>query len=150
MPPTATSFVVSALVRRDDRLILVEERAPGDAQSTWMLPGGRLEDGETLVAGLRRELSEETGLQLVRLPVIAFAIDITARAGRYVAITFACDVDGDLAPDDPDGFVLGAEWLPIDEALARLRRVSWYDCVPLERYVSGLTPAGATYEAEQT
>lgn len=149
MPPNATSFIVAAVVRRDDRILLIEERAPADTESTWMLPGGRLEDGETLVAGLRRELAEETGLTLVGTPLIAFAIDIVAREGRYVAITFACDADGDLAHDDPDNLVLGAEWLPTDEAFRRLRCVAWYDCVPLERYLSGEAPGGATYEAER-
>ncbi|HUF06153.1 MAG TPA: hypothetical protein VMP86_02065 [Candidatus Binatia bacterium] len=40
--------------------------------------------------------------------------------------------------------------VPTDEAFARLRCVAWYDCVPLERYLSGETPGGATYEADRT
>ena len=145
-----TTFVVSAIVRRDDRLLLVEEREAGDPEVTWMLPGGKVEDGETLTQALRRELAEETGLDLVGSPVIAFAIDIIRADGHYSAITYDCMTNGALAPADPDGLVLSAEWIRSDEAFTRLRCVAWYDCVPLERYLSGEASAGATYVAEWT
>ena len=48
--------------------------------------------------------------------------------GRYSAITFNCDGAGSVEPNDPDGLVLSAAWLDIDEALRRLALVDWYDC----------------------
>jgi 8-oxo-dGTP diphosphatase len=149
MPPAPSTFIVAAIARRDERLLLVEEREVGDPESTWMLPGGKVEAGETLIQALERELVEETGLRLGGSPVIAFAIDIIGADGRYSAITFECDADGDLAPNDPDGLVLAASWVATDEAFTRLRCVAWYDCVPLERYLSGEAPAGATYVADR-
>jgi 8-oxo-dGTP diphosphatase len=145
-----TQLIVSALVRRDGQMLLVEEMEPGDPGPTWMLPGGKVEPSETLIQALRRELAEETGMRLGGSPVIAFAIDITAPEGQYSAITFDCEADGSLAPDDPDGLVLSAAWLSTDEAVARLACVTWYDCVPLERFLSGEAPAGATYVADRT
>jgi 8-oxo-dGTP diphosphatase len=149
MPP-ATTVIVSALLRRDDRLLLVEEMEAGDPAPTWMLPGGRLEPGETLIGALRRELVEETGLRLQGNPTIAFAIDIVRDDGQYSAITFDCDAVGSVAPHDPDGLVLSAAWLEADEAIRRLASVAWYDCVPLERFLSGVAPSGATYVADGT
>ena len=145
-----TQLIVSALVRRDGQMLLVEEMEPGDPGATWMLPGGRVEPSETLVEALRRELAEETGMGLLGSPVIAFAVDITASEGQYSVITFDCQADGPLAPDDPDGLVLSAAWLLTDEALARLAGVAWYDCAPLERFLSGEAPVGATYVADRT
>jgi ADP-ribose pyrophosphatase YjhB (NUDIX family) len=55
--PAATPLIVSAIVRRDDLLLLVEQQGPDDSESSWMLPGGRVEDGETLIHALDRELS---------------------------------------------------------------------------------------------
>ncbi|KPN29304.1 nucleoside triphosphate pyrophosphohydrolase [Halolamina pelagica] len=44
----------------DDELLLVRRAS----DSGWELPGGRLEPGENPVPGLRREIDEETGLDV--------------------------------------------------------------------------------------
>ena len=149
MPPE-TTMIVCALIRRDGRLLLVEEMEAADPGPTWMLPGGRLEPGETLTDGLRRELAEETGLQLADHAVIAFAVDMVRSDGRYSAITFDCDGAGSVEPNDPDGLVLSAEWLDTDEALRRLALVDWYDCRPLKRFLSGEAGPGSVYVADAT
>jgi ADP-ribose pyrophosphatase YjhB (NUDIX family) len=147
--PAPSTLIVSAIVRRDGRLLLVEQQGPADPQPSWMLPGGRVEDGETLVAALGRELGEETGLALAGTPEIAFVVDLVAGGDRYTAISFACDADGDPAPDDPDGLVRAAAWIEPAEALARLRCIEWYDCVPLERFLSGEAATGALYSFDR-
>jgi ADP-ribose pyrophosphatase YjhB (NUDIX family) len=147
--PAFTTLIVSAIVRRDDRLLLVEQQGPEDSAPSWMLPGGRVEDGETLEAALGRELAEETGLALCGIPLIAFAVDHMAGRDRYTAITFACDAEGEPAPDDPDGLVRAAAWFEPMEALARLRCIEWYDCVPLERFLSGEASTGAVYSFDR-
>lgn len=51
---------VSALVRWQNRILLCRQEKPG--REYWMLPGGGVGGGETLVAALWRELGEEVGL----------------------------------------------------------------------------------------
>lgn len=68
---------VGALVVRDGRGLLVRE---GDV---WLLPGGRLEANETPEAGARREVREETELE----------IDITG-IGAVAEQTFVHRVSG--------------------------------------------------------
>jgi 8-oxo-dGTP diphosphatase len=148
--PAPTTLIVSAIVRRDGRLLLVEQQGSEDPAPSWMLPGGRVEDGETLVAALARELAEETGLALTGTPQIAFAVDLVAGGDRYTAISFACGADGEAVPDDPDGLVRDAAWLEPSEALARLRCVEWYDCTPLERFLSGEASPGALYSFDRS
>lgn len=46
-----------------DRLLLIK-RANPPQQGRWSLPGGRVEEGESLEAAAVREVSEETGLSV--------------------------------------------------------------------------------------
>ena len=53
---------VAVVVERDGQVLLLR-RGPGRTwPGHWCLPGGHLEDGETLAGCCRRELAEETGL----------------------------------------------------------------------------------------
>jgi ADP-ribose pyrophosphatase YjhB (NUDIX family) len=54
---------VQALVERDGKLLLAR-RAVDPGRGMWDLPGGFLQEGEHPLDGLRRELLEETGLEL--------------------------------------------------------------------------------------
>jgi 8-oxo-dGTP diphosphatase len=51
---------VSVILRREGRILLVRQEKPG--REYWLLPGGGVNAGESLVDALRRELAEEVGL----------------------------------------------------------------------------------------
>jgi ADP-ribose pyrophosphatase YjhB (NUDIX family) len=51
-----------ALVADDEGRLLLARRAHEPFKGRWDIPGGFLEEGEHPLAGLRRELREETGL----------------------------------------------------------------------------------------
>ena len=57
--PTAAAFVLD-----DDGRILLARRAYEPDAGKWDVPGGFLEEGEDPVAGLRRELREEAGIEV--------------------------------------------------------------------------------------
>jgi ADP-ribose pyrophosphatase YjhB (NUDIX family) len=52
---------VSAVLRREGRILLIRQEKPG--RQYWMLPGGGVKGGETLVQAVHRELREECGIE---------------------------------------------------------------------------------------
>jgi 8-oxo-dGTP diphosphatase len=51
---------VSAILRWRGRVLLIRQEKPG--KEYWLLPGGGVNSGESLVDALQRELSEEIGI----------------------------------------------------------------------------------------
>lgn len=60
-PNTFYRVSVKAIIRNADGKILVLK----ENQDTWSLPGGGLDHGEEPVAGLKRELKEELGIETI-------------------------------------------------------------------------------------
>ena len=89
---------VSALLRWEDRLLLCRHEKPG--KEYWLLPGGGVNSGESLVDALHRELNEEVGIgdELPLEGPIAIADSIapqrTFAAKHVVHIIFAGDLSG--------------------------------------------------------
>lgn len=58
--PSYSVSVVGVVVGSDGRVLVIKRRDNGD----WQPPGGILEMGETIQHGVRREVWEETGLDV--------------------------------------------------------------------------------------
>jgi ADP-ribose pyrophosphatase len=115
--PTRPVLGVGALIFEGETVLLVE-RGREPLKGYWSLPGGVLETGERLEEGIRREVLEETGLQveIVDLAEI-FERIILDDAGKaeyhYVLIDYVCRVSGGtLAPADDAS---RAAWVPVTE-----------------------------------
>ena len=89
---------VSAALRWQERLLLVRHEKPG--KEYWLLPGGGVKSGESLVEALRREMLEEVGIDdnlVFEGPIaIVDSIDpVKSFAARHVVhIIFAGDLTG--------------------------------------------------------
>lgn len=55
--------IVAGLLRRGDTYLLVKERLEND-QDMWIVPGGKVEFGESLEEAVRREMFEELGIEV--------------------------------------------------------------------------------------
>lgn len=63
MPTTRRLTAIVACVDDAGRVLLIRQTG-GPFRGAWLLPGGGVDDGETLEQALRREMREETGCEL--------------------------------------------------------------------------------------
>ncbi|MBA3246423.1 MAG: NUDIX hydrolase [Actinobacteria bacterium] len=90
---------VSAMLRWHGRILLCRhEKRSGDV---WLLPGGGVKSGESLIVALARELAEEVGIEAPPVEGPVALVDSIApvrslSTKHVVHIIFAGDFDGSL------------------------------------------------------
>lgn len=121
---------VGVVAVRDGRVLLVRRGQP-PAEGRWSIPGGAVELGETARQAARREVREETGLEL-EIGEVVDVVDIISRDERggieyhFLLVDFrGHSPQGELTPGDD---VVEARWvspeeiasLPVTESLPPL------------------------------
>jgi len=140
---------VAAVVEGEGALLLVRHQKP-DRDPYWVLPGGRLEPGETIPECAGRELAEETGLTAGFSGVLY--VGEFLRKGRHtVDVVARMALEGDeeaTLGSDPEVVEPGTEptlreirWVSVDE----LRKIELLPASVKERLLrdagGGWTPA---------
>lgn len=109
------SVSVAAVVSREDGKVLVIRRAD---TGEWQIPGGVLERGEQLEAGVAREVLEETGIH----------VEVQTLTGVYhhllrhvVALVYRCAPIGGIVTVSEESSEVC--WLDADAAASRMQPV---------------------------
>jgi 8-oxo-dGTP diphosphatase len=104
--PEVVPAVGGVVVDGDGRLLLIRRaRAPGAGR--WSLPGGRVEPGEDDATALRREMREETGLDVTVGPLVGRVDRAGPRGVVYAIADYRCVVVGGEARAASDAAALG-------------------------------------------
>ena len=115
-------LTVAAIIQRDDRFLVVEERI-GD-QAVFNQPAGHVEDGESIVEAAVRETLEETAWTFAPRHLVGTYLWRNPRNGR-TTLRFA--IAGEALGHDPerrlDHGILGAYWRTRDQLLANPGRL---------------------------
>ena len=107
--------VAGGLIETHAGVLLVRNQRRGGYED-WSTPGGVIDaDDASLLAGLTREVEEETGLvvrewsgPLYEVRALAPDMGWRMRCEVHLAVAF----EGDLRVDDPDGIVVEAAFVP--------------------------------------
>ncbi len=115
---------VQALIVRDGCLLAIVKEYPEG--TSYILPGGGQEHGETLAIAIQREYEEELGVK-VEVEKLLFVREyigknhenaVADRDIHVVNIVFACSVPEDYLAavgPAPDPDQVGVTWLPIEK-----------------------------------
>jgi 8-oxo-dGTP diphosphatase len=87
---------VGGVIIAGGRTLLIRRGGP-PLEGQWSIPGGMLELGETIEEGVRRELAEETGIEVRVLDLIeVFERVIPGEGGRtryhFVILDYLCEM----------------------------------------------------------
>jgi ADP-ribose pyrophosphatase YjhB (NUDIX family) len=140
---------VGAVIVDQGRVLLVR-RGREPLKGHWSLPGGLLEIGEPLTAGVVREVREETGLTVESLELIELLDRIDRIDERvqyhYVIADYLCRVSGGQlqAASDADAaqWVERSQWnshsaLALDPVTVRVIEAGWQRMRKIEKGRAG-------------
>ncbi|WP_125779046.1 nucleotide triphosphate diphosphatase NUDT15 [Pseudoalteromonas rubra] len=78
---------VAVVIKRQGKLLL-GERIGAHGAHTWATPGGHLEVGESIEQCARREVLEETGLELTQVTPMGYTNDVFESEGKHYITLF--------------------------------------------------------------
>lgn len=112
---------VAAVVERDGKYLLVEEEIDGGL--AFNQPAGHLEEGESLLAAVVREVLEETAYRFKPTALVGvYNWQHPEKKITYLRFAFAGELRGFEAERPLDDGIVAARWLTYDEVLATRAR----------------------------
>jgi ADP-ribose pyrophosphatase YjhB (NUDIX family) len=106
-----------AIVIQDDKILLVRYNDKHNSNYLVGPGGGVYSDDESITQALRREVKEETGLEVNPFKLL-FVEDLLSSQNRHAKIWFLCDVVGGLVEKTQgalDEGIIEARWYQRDE-----------------------------------
>ncbi len=131
--------VVSAFIGDvDNNILLIKQLKPHRADEKfdqgdeddfyWMIPGGKMDPGETREESLVREIREETGLTALAPYELVSRCQYTTLSGDSRADVYTYKISnwqGDIHVDDPCRRVIEAKFFPLADAIAKIDLIEW-------------------------
>jgi len=146
--------VVGGLIRKNSDILLVANRRRSSLHLgkrggiDWTPPGGVIDQGESAVEALKREVQEETGLEVLTCSELVYGVSVNFvehKMSLQVKVFEAIEWTGSLVVNDPDGIVQDAEFLSEKVCEARLEKSPVWVREPVLAYLKGGIPSEKSF-----
>jgi len=146
--------VVGGLIRKDSKILLVANRRRGKLHRgkrggiDWTPPGGVIDEGESAIEALEREVYEETGLQASTWSELVYGVSVNflkQDMALQVEVFEAIEWTGSLVINDPDLIVEEAEFFSEKACEVRLKNSPVWVREPVLAYLKGEIPSEKSF-----
>lgn len=107
-------------IEQDGRILCVLHAKP-DQEPFWCLPGGNVDDGETLIDAAVRELREEVGVAVVTDGAILIVDGPSAGPVEVIFRGRITAGEAEISADSGDAYLAEATWIAADNLPATFR-----------------------------
>jgi mutator protein MutT len=80
--------VVIGVIKKNGKYLLTKRQSPKKEWNKWQFPGGGLEFFETLEDAVRREIKEETGVEILKVEFIPKVFEIIRPKDKWHGLLF--------------------------------------------------------------
>ncbi len=85
---------VSAFIVKRNRILLLKRSENADfLPGTWEVPGGTIEEGETIKQGVARETKEEAGLTIIPSELLGYFEYTDGKNRKSLNLNFLCKME---------------------------------------------------------
>lgn len=109
-----SNLAVNVAVIHEGKILLTQR----EDFETWILPGGGVEDGESLAQAAIRETKEETGLDVELTGLVGVYSRLGGWWNGHMVLFAARPIGGEIKPQE--GETIAVEWFVFDELPAPL------------------------------
>jgi|SRR3989344_2474282 len=126
---------VAAVVFKDGKILLGEDLTKG-GESIFGVPGGHWESGETLSDAIKREVLEESGIEIQNITLISvYDFFRKDKNKSYVTIGFKAEHESGTLKDESKDTRKNWGWFELDKLPMRIFPP---DKILIERFQSGI------------
>lgn len=124
-----TDVALKVLIAKENAILFVRETDKKTGITQWELPGGRLDEGETMTQCIAREMQEELGIS-VTIKGIHECFPFTSKSGQnhFVVVIRAELADAGQAPKPNSVDIDEVRWVAKDD-VAKLQFWSQYKTI---------------------
>ena len=103
------NLAVNVAVTHEGKILLTQR----EDFETWILPGGGVNEGESLAQAALRETKEETGLDVELIRLVGIYSRLGSWSPGYIVLFAAKPVSGEIIRQE--GETIAVEWFAFDE-----------------------------------